>query len=67
MGLDEARRDQAAAEIDAFALSREAARNRSDPSIGDTDVGQFVLGADSARVPENKIHLALVLDPSITI
>ena len=56
MGFDEARRDQTAAEIDGFALGREARLDRGDPPAGDADVGQFVLGAYRARVPQNEIH-----------
>ena len=56
MGFDEARRDQPAAEIDGFALGSKARLNGGNPAAGDADVGQFVLGAYRARVPQNEIH-----------
>jgi len=39
--------------------------DRGDPAAGDADVGQFVLGAYSARVPENEIHCPLTFDPPL--
>src|SRR5271166_4459405 len=56
VGFDEARRDQAAAEIDGFALGRKPRLHRHNAPAGDADVGQFVLGAYRARVPQNEIH-----------
>ena len=57
--LDKTRRDQAAADIDGFALGREPALDGGDPSASDADVGQLMLGADYARVSENEIHYSL--------
>ena len=56
VGLDETRRHQPAAEIDGFAVGRKARFDGGDPPIGDADVGQFMLGADAARVSKNEIH-----------
>ena len=59
VGLDEARRNQPTAEIDDLTLSGEAGRDRGDPSTGDADVGQLVLGAEAPRVLENDVHYFL--------
>ena len=56
VGLDKARRHQPPAEIDGFAFGRQPGRDRGDASAGDADVGQRVLGAYRARVPQNEIH-----------
>ena len=60
VGLDEARRNQAAAEIDGLALGREAGLDRGDPSAGDADIGQFVLGAEARAFLQNEVHGFLV-------
>ena len=46
VGLDEARRNETAAEIDRLALGRKPRLDSGDPAAGDADVGQLVLGAD---------------------
>ena len=56
VGLDETGRHQATAQIDGLAFSGEARFDGGDVPAGDADIGQFVLGADAPRVPENEVH-----------
>ena len=65
VGLDKAGRDQPAAEIDGFALGREPRLDRGDLAAGDADVGQFLLGADSARVSRDEIHVPSPVIPGL--
>ena len=66
VGFDKAGRGETAAEIDDLALGCKPRLDRRNPAAGDADVGQLLLGAYSARVPQNEIHRPLACYPFIT-
>jgi hypothetical protein len=54
--LDEARRDEAAFEIDFTSFRREPRLDRGDPPPVDADIERRAVAADDAGVAQNKIH-----------
>ena len=56
MGLDEAGRHQPATEIDGFAVGCKAGFDGGDPSVGDADIGQLMLGANARAFLRMSIH-----------
>lgn len=55
--LDEARRQQLAAEIERLGLGRKARRQRDDPAARDADVDQPIGIGRETRVAQDQVHL----------
>ena len=60
MRLDEARRNEPAAELDCFARRRQVRPDSNDPAVLDSDVGHIAAAVGQPRVPENEIHGAFL-------
>jgi hypothetical protein len=56
MRFDEARRHQAPAQVNGFALSGKTGCNGGNPAVRNADVRQPMFGAVDTRVLQNEVH-----------